>query len=136
MANINNREGIPMAVALKIPVCNIISCENITQEESKLYICNPFTAAFGGFMKKFYTYMVIQGIPNGITKFKIQILNPDHILIKESEESVIYVEENVIRAKTKWQNINFAKKGEYTVAVLLKCNNEFDIIGSSGIFII
>lgn len=126
-----------MDITLKIPVCNIISCEDIRQdEENKINIYNPFTAAFGGIIKKFYTYAVIQGIPNGKAVFKIRIVGPVGNLIKETEESSVMVDENIIRAKTKWQNINFAKRGEYTITVLLKCNNEFDVVGSSCIFII
>lgn len=126
-----------MDIILRVPTCNIIACEEIKQEEgNNIYLCNPFTAAFGGLIKKFYTYAVIQGIPNGRALFKIQLLNPDGQIVKETEESSVIVEENIVRAKTKWQNINFLKKGEYTLAVLLKCNGEYDIVGSSCISIL
>lgn len=126
-----------MDITLRVPLCNIIACEDIKQEEdNKMYICSPFTAALSGMVKRFYTYTIIQGIPNGMATFKIQLLNSQGKLIKETDESSVLVEENIIRAKTKWQNINFTKSGEYLLYVLIKCNNEYDVVGSSCIYII
>ena len=100
-----------------------------------MYILNPFTGMFKRNTKKFYTYTVIQGIPNGDMIFKIQIVNPDGNIIKETEESCAKVEENILMAKTCWININFRQYGEYSIRVVIKCNDEYEIVGSLNIYI-
>jgi len=101
-----------------------------------MYICNPFTGTSKKSVKKFYTYAVIQGISNGLINFKIQIISPRGNMVKETESNGVMVEENIIRARTQWLNINFNECGEYTIRVLIKCNNMFDTVGYSHIFIV
>lgn len=114
-----------------------MACEDIAVNgDNKLYICNPFTGTTGRNIKKFYTYTVIQGIPNGKAEFKIQIISPTGGVIKETDDNTVMVEENIIRAKTQWSNINFSENGEHTLKVLIKCNNEYDIVGSSYVYIL
>ncbi|HBM79756.1 MAG TPA: hypothetical protein DD426_02780 [Clostridiaceae bacterium] len=121
-----------MDISVRIPVCNIIACENITNSNGKkMYICNPFTAAARANIKKFYTYTIIQGIPNGLVIFKIMITDPFGNIVKETEESIVLAEENIIRVKTLWMNINFDNTGEYKFAVLIKCNKGFEITGTA-----
>lgn len=125
-----------LKIGCMIPVCNIIVCEDIAvNSENKMYIINPFTGMSARFIRKFYTYTVIQGIPNGMTAFKIQIIGPDEKLVKQTEESQVMVEENIIRAKTQWSNICFDDHGEHAVRVLIRCNNDYDVIGTSHIYI-
>lgn len=126
-----------MPITLKTPVCNLIACEDIAiNSDNKVFICNPFTGTAGRNIKKFYTYAVIQGIPNGMLTFKIQIVRPNGSMVKETENNTILVEENIIRAKTQWLNVNFNECGEHIVQVLIKCNNEFEVVGSSYICIL
>ncbi|KPU44136.1 hypothetical protein OXPF_23030 [Oxobacter pfennigii] len=125
-----------MDVAIKFPICNIIACEDIAiNSEQKMYICNPFTGSSGKIMKRFFTYTVIQGIPNGEQIFKIQLLDSGNKLVKQTDETKVKVEENLIRAKTQWTNIMFQQSGEHSLRVLLKCNNFFEVIGSSNLYI-
>lgn len=125
-----------MNLAIKVPVCNVIACEDIAaNSDEKIYICNPFTGTTEKNIRRFFTYTIIQGIPNGPTTFRIEIANPKGSIVKATEESTVTVEENIIRAKTKWSNMIFSETGEYTVRVLLKCNNEFDVVGTSNIYV-
>lgn len=124
-------------ITIKVPMCNIIACEDIKLDDNnKMCILSPFTAISGGLVKRFYTYTVIQGILNGATIFKIQLLNQSGKVIQETEESRVYVEENIIRAKTKWQNVQFNKNSEYVLQVMIKCNNDYDVVGCSSICIV
>lgn len=128
---------IILNVMLKIPVCNIITCEDIAvSSENKMYICNPFTGISKRSTRKFYTYTVIQEMPNGEAAFRIEIVSPDGKIIKQTEDNNILVEENLIRVKTQWSNIIFNDTGQYSIRVLIKCNNEFDVIGSSHLYIV
>jgi len=121
---------------LRVPVCNIITCEDIiVGSDNKMYISNPFTGSFGRFIKKFYTYTVIQGIPNGQMCFKIQIVDCYGEIVKETDDNIVFVKENLIRAKTKWSNISFLCGGEYAIRVLIKCNSEFEVVGSTSLHI-
>lgn len=130
-------EVIVLEIMLRIPVCNLIACEDIfIRENAKVYIYNPFTAISGGSIKRFYTYAVIQGIPNGMMTFKVQIMSPRNKIVKESSESTVMVEENIIRVKTKWHSINFSEGGEHRIILLIKCNNEYDIAGSACVYIL
>lgn len=123
-----------MNMLLNIPTCNIIACESIIENGGKTYICRPFTAISKKSIREFYTYTVIQGIPNGWLTFKIQITNQDGRIVRETEKSRVQVSENLIIARTKWSNIGFYDMGEYTLKVLILCNNEFEVVGSSNIY--
>lgn len=126
-----------MYATYKIPVCNIIACEDIfIKNGAKLYIYNPFTAISGRNIKSFYTYSIIQEIPNGYMTFKAQIISPSGKVIKETEENTVEVGENVLRIKTQWSNISFFECGEHMIVVLMKCNNDFDIVGSSYLIVL
>jgi hypothetical protein len=119
---------------IKIPVCNIVACEDVLIKDSdKIYIYNPFTAVSGRNVKKFFTYSIIQEIPNGHITFKIQILSPRGIVLKETGENTAMVDDNIIRVKTQWINTAFHEKGQHAVEVLIKCNNDFDMVGCSYI---
>lgn len=127
---------ILLNIMLKIPICNIITCEDIrVNSDNRMFISGPFTCMSRKCTRRFYTYTVLQGIPNGFLTFKIEIAGPDGRIIKSTEENTSIVEENLLLVKTRWLNIRFNEHGEHTVRVLVKCNNEFDIIGSSNIHI-
>lgn len=126
-----------MNISLKIPVCNIIACEDILiKEDGKVYMYNPFTAISGKSIKRFYTYSIIQGIPNGQVTFRIQIISPRERIVKETGDNTVLVEENIIRVKTEWKNILFDERGEHTFTVLLKCNNEYETSGVSYMLVL
>jgi hypothetical protein len=126
-----------LEIKIRIPICNIITCEEISYtSDNKMYLCNPFTGSLANQIKKFFTYTIIQDMPNGNAIFKIQILGPKGIIIRETEESLVYVEENIIRIKTKWVNIPLRERGLYTLRVMLKCNGMYDEVGCSHMYIV
>lgn len=128
---------IALNTLIRVPVCNLVACEDIfSGENSKIYIYNPFTAVSGKSIKEFYTYAIIEGIRNGIMAFKIQIINPEEKILKETEISTVFVEENIVRVKTKWSNLSFNGRGEYKIILLLKCNYEYEVAGSICIYIL
>lgn len=125
-----------LTVKLRIPVCNVIICEDITlSHDNKMYILNPFTATSKRHINKFFTYSVIQDVPNGILCFKIQIVSPQEKVVKETEENITIVKNNLVIIKTQWTNISFDNSGQYTIRVLVKFNNDYDTVGSSHIYI-
>lgn len=125
-----------MNTLIKIPVCNIIACEDVLSKDcGKIYIYNPFTAISGKNIKKFFTYSILQEIPNGQIIFKLRIIGPSGRVLKETEDNTTAVDENIIRVKTQWINTSFSEKGQHLIAMLMKCNNEFEIVGCSYILV-
>ena len=97
--------------------------------DNKIRIYNPFTALSKENAKKFYTYTLIQGIPNDMLTYKIQIISPGHFILKETDANTTMVNHNLLTVKTLWSNISFNEVGNYMLQVLIKCNNQFEAVG-------